>query len=93
MYSNFVLSITHTFPLMMATSVRGSNAWDRLYTDPEEAPGLDVVLTLADTPFKDGSSYFAQIIQGGIDQTGNCATGCEYGGGQVAINVASLTIV
>ena len=87
-----MLSVKHAFPLMMATSVRGSNAPDYGLTDPEEAAGLQVVLTLADTVWKDGATL-TPIESGGIDQTGNCAMGCEFSGSQVWVDVVDMEIV
>lgn len=90
--SNFGLSIKHTFPLMMATSIRGSNASDQYLTDPEEAAGMQVVLNLEDTVWKDGKAL-TPIMSGGIDQTGNCSIGCEFSGKQVKVKVVDMQIL
>lgn len=90
--SNFVMSIKHTFPLMMATSIRGSNASDVHLTDPEEAPGMQVVLSLEDTVWKNGKTL-TPILDGGIDQTGNCSIGCEFSGNQVQVKVVDIEIL
>lgn len=90
--SDFVMSIKHTFPLMMATSVRGSNASDEHLTDPEEVGGMEVALSLADTAWKDGKTL-TPIMSGGIDQTGNCSIGCEFSGKQVNVEVVDMEIL
>jgi len=63
---------------MMATSVRGTSSTDYGLTDPNEAEGFNVKLTFAPSAWKDGETISA-IMSGGIDQTGDCATGCEFG--------------
>jgi len=92
--SNFVLSVTHEFPLLMATSIRGSNAPDYQLTDPDEVGGLDVLLGLQDTAWAVGGKL-TSLEEGGIDQTGDCATGCEFGGTQSSniIDVVEVEIV
>ncbi|KUJ15399.1 uncharacterized protein LY89DRAFT_670876 [Mollisia scopiformis] len=90
--SDFVIRINHTFPLMMATSIRGSNASDVHLTDPEEAAGMQVRLVLEDTAWKVGSTL-TDVKGGGIDQLGNCSIGCEYSGKQVSVKVVDMEIL
>ncbi|KAF4626498.1 hypothetical protein G7Y89_g11660 [Cudoniella acicularis] len=90
--SNFILSITHTFPLMMATSIRGSDAPDLTDSDTMEAGGLQVVLTGQNTVWQLGSTL-SSIQQGGVDQTGNCATGCEFSGVSTSVNIVDVEII
>jgi hypothetical protein len=90
--SDFILSVKHAFPLMMATTIRGSDAPDYSLSDAEEAPGLMVVLTLANSTWADGGKLSA-IESGGIDQTGNCATGCEFSGVQTWVSAVDVEIV
>lgn len=90
--SDFVLNIKHTFPLLMATSIRGSNASDIQLTGPEEAPGIQVVLTLEETKWKNGSTL-TPVQSGGIDQTGNCDLGCAFFGKQVAVKVVDMELL
>ena len=80
---------------MMATTIRGSNAPDYPKTDPWEAAGMDVKLTLMDTVWKGTTGgVFAPIMQGGIDQTGNCDIGCEFGSTSIIyISVASVEVI
>lgn len=92
MLSNFVLSVEHEFPLMMATSIRGSDAPDYSLSSVEEAGGLMVVLTLANSTWADGGKL-SPIESGGIDQTGDCATGCEFSGVQTWVPVVDVEIV
>ena len=75
--SDFELVVKHTFPLLMATNIRGSDAPDYGLTNAEEAAGLEVVLTLETSTWKTGG-YLAAVESGGIDQTGNCELGCEF---------------
>ena len=77
---------------MMATSVRGSNAPDYALTDPEEAAGLEVVLTLAPVTMNAGTG-FTMVLSGGIDQTSSCSTGCEYYGGVMSVGVVDVQVV
>lgn len=89
--SNFKLSITHTFPLLMATSIRGSNASDIGLKDPEEAPGLQVVLTLQDTVWKNGSTLIPKQSNG--KPLNNCSAGCDFLGKQVNVEVVDMVIL
>jgi len=78
---------------MMATSIRGSSTTDYQLTDPLEAPGLEVKLSYAPTVWKNGSTISA-LEYGGVDQTGNCQTGCEFGYNAYAYpSVVSLEII
>jgi hypothetical protein len=76
---------------MMATSIRGNDVPDYSLTDPEEAPGLEVVLTLEPTSFNQ-TRGFDQVIGDGMDQTPDCGTGCEYSGGVVEIKVFDVEL-
>lgn len=78
---------------MMASSIRGSNAPDYGLIAAEEAGGLTVVLSLADTVWSTGSGTLAPIESGGIDQTGDCETGCEFSGSQVWVGVVDVEII
>ncbi|KAH8646980.1 hypothetical protein BGZ60DRAFT_231258 [Tricladium varicosporioides] len=91
-YSNFILSVTHRFPLMMATSIRGSNTPDLSLADPLEAAGLEVVLTGQDVVIKEGG-ILTNVMQGGIDQSGNCDTGCTFSGTVTSVDIADVEIV
>lgn len=76
----------------MATSIRGSNLPDYHLTDPEEAAGLQVKLALADTQWKSGVTM-NPIVGGGIDQTGDCRLGCEFGGGVTWVGVVGVEVI
>ena len=76
--SNFLLTVQHSFPLLVATAIRSADAPDYGLKDPEEAGGLEVVLTLATMAWKNGG-LLTPLEEGGVDQTGNCSVGCEFG--------------
>jgi hypothetical protein len=78
----------------MATSIRGSNAPDYHLTDPDEAAGLDVVLTLKDTAWDTGNGgRLRPIVGGGIDQTGDCNLGCEFDGVASWVEVVDVQVI
>lgn len=90
--SNFNISITHTFPLLMVSSIRGSNLPDYHLSDLLEAAGLQVKLILEDTQWKDGVTM-SPIVGGGIDQTGDCGLGCEFSGALTGVRVVGVEVI
>ncbi|RDL35831.1 uncharacterized protein BP5553_06443 [Venustampulla echinocandica] len=90
--TDFVLSVEHSFPLIMASSIRGDSTPDLKFQNPDEAEGLQVILKGNDTLWKNGTSLIS-LQSGGIDQTGDCDTGCSFNGVVANVDVVQVEIV
>lgn len=76
----------------MATSIRGDSTPDLKIQDPAEAEGLQVILKGKDMLWKNGTSLIP-LQSGGIDQTGDCNTGCSFNGVVAGVDVVQVEIV
>jgi hypothetical protein len=90
--SNFVFSLKRKLPLLRAAGVGKRKAREYSQTNPEDAEGLDILLTLEDSVWRNGGKI-SSLTSGGIDQTGNCRMGCEYSGDQISVDVVDAHII